>query len=233
MALIYTWNGEVCFVMRTAGFWSNIEYLGLLHWNTWKFIFCLLHVICRTHSTEVKSTCSWSELGCCWQFELCLRGEYSCNCHTGDDFDQIMKIWYNISQKRNHIYGWNYYILYYFIRIPNTNRVSRRQAMYIYIKHWGFIEYPLLPWNRNKYYVFWVCVCSLNYPACNALVPRHFVICGMSSCSIVYHTVSRTTPFSWKKLLNTKYLFWFSLQFLFEIVLILKKIERDIAINLR
>jgi len=25
--------------------------------------------------------------------------------------------------------------------------------------------YPLLPWKRNKYYVFRVCVCSLSYPA--------------------------------------------------------------------
>ena len=29
---------------------------------------------------------------------------------------------------------------------------------------------PLLPWKSNKYYVLWVCVCSLRYTACNAHV---------------------------------------------------------------
>jgi hypothetical protein len=28
----------------------------------------------------------------------------------------------------------------------------------------------LLQWKSNKYYIFWVCVCSLGYPACNAHV---------------------------------------------------------------
>jgi len=31
---------------------------------------------------------------------------------------------------------------------------------------------PLLQWKSNKYYIFWVCVCSLRYPACNAHEPR-------------------------------------------------------------
>ena len=30
---------------------------------------------------------------------------------------------------------------------------------------------PLLDWKSNKYYIFWVCVCSLMYPACNAHAP--------------------------------------------------------------
>ena len=30
----------------------------------------------------------------------------------------------------------------------------------------------MLAWKRNKYYIFWVCVCSLSYPACNA--PAHY-----------------------------------------------------------
>jgi len=29
----------------------------------------------------------------------------------------------------------------------------------------------LLQWKSNKYYLFWVCVCSLRYPACNAHTP--------------------------------------------------------------
>ena len=30
---------------------------------------------------------------------------------------------------------------------------------------------PLLHYECNKYYIFWVCVCSLIYPACNAHAP--------------------------------------------------------------
>jgi len=26
----------------------------------------------------------------------------------------------------------------------------------------------LLQWKSSKYYIFWVCVCSLSYPGCNA-----------------------------------------------------------------
>jgi len=31
---------------------------------------------------------------------------------------------------------------------------------------------PQLPWKSNKYYILWVCVCSLSYPACNAHAPH-------------------------------------------------------------
>jgi len=30
---------------------------------------------------------------------------------------------------------------------------------------------PLLPWKSNKFYIFWVCVCSLSYTAGNAHAP--------------------------------------------------------------
>ena len=30
---------------------------------------------------------------------------------------------------------------------------------------------PLLQWKGNKYFICWVCVCSLRYPACNAHAP--------------------------------------------------------------
>jgi hypothetical protein len=29
----------------------------------------------------------------------------------------------------------------------------------------------MLPWKSNMYYMFWVCVCSLSYPACKAQSP--------------------------------------------------------------
>jgi hypothetical protein len=37
---------------------------------------------------------------------------------------------------------------------------------------------PLLQWKTNKYYIFWVRVCSLRYSACNARVPYcHLYLC--------------------------------------------------------
>jgi hypothetical protein len=30
---------------------------------------------------------------------------------------------------------------------------------------------PLFQWKNNEYYILWVCVCSLSYPACNAHAP--------------------------------------------------------------
>jgi hypothetical protein len=37
--------------------------------------------------------------------------------------------------------------------------------------HWGTFMQPLLRWRSNKYYKFWVCVCSPIYPACIAHAP--------------------------------------------------------------
>jgi len=30
---------------------------------------------------------------------------------------------------------------------------------------------PLCQWKSNKYYIFWVCICSLRYQACNVHAP--------------------------------------------------------------
>jgi len=40
--------------------------------------------------------------------------------------------------------------------------------------------------KNNKYYIFWMCVCSLRYPACNACTP-YSVTCGLSDYSIFSH----------------------------------------------
>jgi hypothetical protein len=37
--------------------------------------------------------------------------------------------------------------------------------------HLGTFVEPLLQRKRNRRYIFWVCVCSLLYPACNARAP--------------------------------------------------------------
>ena len=38
-------------------------------------------------------------------------------------------------------------------------------------QHCGVFVQPLLHWKSNKYYVFWVWVCSLRYTVCNADAP--------------------------------------------------------------
>jgi hypothetical protein len=87
---------------------------------------------------------------------------------------------------------------------------------------------PLLQWKSNKYYIFWVCVCSLSYPACNAHAPYYIVICDLPRSTTFSHIISKMARFS-EKLLNTKCVFWFSLQLLSETSLILRIMQRDIT----
>jgi hypothetical protein len=71
-----------------------------------------------------------------------------------------------------------------------------------------------------------LCICSLRYPACN----MHAPYCHQWPAplyNIFPHSLFNGTIFG-KKLLNIKYLFWFSLQLLPQALLILRKIYRDI-----
>ena len=85
----------------------------------------------------------------------------------------------------------------------------------------------------KKQQVFWACVCSLAYPACKAHAPYYILICVLSGFIILFHIISQTVWFSKKKLLNIKCVFWFSLQLLLETFLVLRRIQRDIAINVK
>ena len=38
--------------------------------------------------------------------------------------------------------------------------------------------------ENNKHYIFWVCVCSLSYPACKAHMP-----CGLSGSTVFFHII--------------------------------------------
>ena len=48
-----------------------------------------------------------------------------------------------------------------------------------------FVE-PFLLWKSNKYQIFWVCVCSLRYLACNVHVP-YCHLCPVWVCHIFPH----------------------------------------------
>ena len=84
---------------------------------------------------------------------------------------------------------------------------------------------------ENKYYIFWVSVCSLRYPACKAHAPYYIATCGLPDCTIFFYITSQTARFSGKRLLNIKCVFWFSLQLLYETFLIPGGIQRYIIIH--
>jgi len=60
---------------------------------------------------------------------------------------------------------------------------------------------------EKRYYIFWECVCSLRYPACNAHVP-YFHLCPARLCNIFPHFHINGTIFD-KKFLKTKCVLFF------------------------
>ena len=80
----------------------------------------------------------------------------------------------------------------------------------------------------NEYYTTWVCV-FVALGIQHAMRMRHIIICGLPHSTIFFHIFSQTAQFSKKKktLPNTKCVFWFYLQILPEIFLIVRRIDRD------
>jgi hypothetical protein len=91
----------------------------------------------------------------------------------------------------------------------------------------GAFVQQLLQWKSNEYYIFWVYVCSLSYPACNTHAP-YCHLWPAPLYNIFPHYLINGTIFEKKKLLNTKCVFWFSLHILSETFLSLWSTERDI-----
>ena len=65
--------------------------------------------------------------------------------------------------------------------------------------YWGAFALPLLSWESNKYYIFWVCVSSLSYPARKAHALNYSFICRVSVCATFSHIVSYGARFSGEK----------------------------------
>jgi hypothetical protein len=85
---------------------------------------------------------------------------------------------------------------------------------------------PLLPWESNKYYILWVCVCSFWYPAWNA----HALCCHLWPAglyNILPHYLINGMIFEKKKLLTSKRVFCFPLKLSSETFFILRRTERD------
>jgi hypothetical protein len=79
----------------------------------------------------------------------------------------------------------------------------------------------------QKYYIFWVCVCSCRYPAFKAHAPYCIVVCGLSGCTIFFPNCLINGMIFGRKVMNTKCVFWFRLQLLSETFLILRSVQRD------
>jgi len=101
---------------------------------------------------------------------------------------------------------------------------------YRHCKHKHYIEArsckTLLQWTSDKYYIVCVCVALVIQ---HAMSICHVVICGLPYSTIFFpHYLKHGTIFGKKKmLLNTKRVFWFSLQLLSQTFFILRRNERN------
>ena len=76
-----------------------------------------------------------------------------------------------------------------------------------------------------------MCIFSLSYTACKAREPYYIVICGFLRLHRIFpHYLINGTIFV-KKLLIIKFLFWFSVHILSEIILILRRVRKYVIIN--
>ena len=91
---------------------------------------------------------------------------------------------------------------------------------------------PLLLWKSNEYYILWVCVCSLSYPAGNAHPPYTYChLWPVRLYSIFFpHYLTNGTIYG-KNLLNINCVFWFAVQLLSEAFLILRRIHPNIIMK--
>ena len=76
-----------------------------------------------------------------------------------------------------------------------------------------------------------LCVCSLSSTECRAHAPYYIVMCGLCGSTILFPQYFISGTIFGKKLLNNKCVFLFSVQLLSETFLILRRILRDIGIN--
>jgi hypothetical protein len=104
----------------------------------------------------------------------------------------------------------------------SNNKTGKIRTTY----HWSAFMQPLLQSKNNKCYLCWVCVCILKYPICNANV-HHLRLVWLYNISLPY-PINGTI---FEKPYRTC-LFWFCLQILSEISVILRRNERNMIINL-
>jgi hypothetical protein len=120
--------------------------------------------------------------------------------------------------------SWNFWV-----RIGNMDKKERERGNVHITQRSGAFVQPLLQWKINKYYIFWVWICSLGYPECNAHAP-YCHLWPARLYKIFRHYLINGTILE-KKLLNVKCVFWFSVQFSSETFFILRITQQDMIIN--
>jgi hypothetical protein len=83
--------------------------------------------------------------------------------------------------------------------------------------------------ENNNYYFFCVCVCRLRYPACNEHAPYSHL--WPAALYNIFPRYIINVTISYKKLLNLKCVFWFSLQLLSVTFLMVRRTERSTIRN--
>jgi hypothetical protein len=105
------------------------------------------------------------------------------------------------------------YIVYLPFKHTCISQHGRQRAV---MYNWSAFVEPSLHGKSNKHYTFWVCVCSLRYPACNA----HAQYCRLRPVrlyNIFLHDLTKGTIFEKENVLNTKCALIFSTLFIWNI----------------
>jgi hypothetical protein len=167
---------------------------------------------------------------------------------TKNTMTQRTSLFWKVQSVHNDTYDNNIFIGYNFffwsfavwVKFYNGCYVTKTQVFTILLlqikqtgnvrlmQEWGAFVQPLLPCRRNKNYTTWVYVCSLTYPACKAHAP-YCHMCPAPFCNVLPHCLIHGSV--WKRLLNTKCVFWFSLQLLSQTFLVLRINGRDMIKN--
>jgi hypothetical protein len=71
------------------------------------------------------------------------------------------------------------------IMVTETCWASNKICNKKHLLHLVSILFP-----HNKWYIYWVCVCSLIYPACNAHASYSIFTCDLSASTIFFHVIS-------------------------------------------
>jgi len=90
-----------------------------------------------------------------------------------------------VARIQTHTHNIQYLLIHNWLMTSNsvkccTAKLNDKTSNDCITQHWRAFVQTFLPWKSNKYYIFWVFICSLRYPACNALL--HVVICGSTKC---------------------------------------------------
>jgi hypothetical protein len=79
---------------------------------------------------------------------------------------------------------------------------------------------------------YYVCTFSLSFPTWKAHAPCYIVICDLSGSTEFFPHYLINGKIFGKKLLNVKFLFWFTVQTLSETFLLLRRIRKYVIINM-